>query len=80
MKSFIISVGKYQIMCLSISPAGTYQVLIGIVPGLCAVYPQQSAKSVYPLATDNCKENRYIIVNNSNHLRISILNSNLQDI
>ncbi|XP_022791526.1 uncharacterized protein LOC111330830, partial [Stylophora pistillata] len=34
------------------------QVLVGLVPCLNPVYNIQSAKSVYPLAIANCKENR----------------------
>ena len=35
--------------------------LVGLVARLNPVYSIQSAKSVYPLAIANCKENRFII-------------------
>ena len=35
--------------------------LVGLVARLNPVYSIQSAKSVYPLAMANCKENRFII-------------------
>ena len=34
--------------------------LVGIVPRVGAVRSQQSAKSVFPLAIANCKENRLV--------------------
>ena len=43
--------------------AGRPQVMIGIVPCVCAVYSHQSAKSVYPLSIANCKENRLVNYN-----------------
>ena len=41
--------------------SGRNQVLVGLVPCLNPVYNIESAKSVYPLAIANCKENRFII-------------------
>ena len=39
---------------------GRDQVLVGIVPRLCPLFSTQSAKSVYPMAIANCKENRSV--------------------
>ena len=39
---------------------GRDQVLVGIVPRLCPLSSTKSAKSVYPMAIANCKENRSV--------------------
>ena len=39
---------------------GRDQVLVGIVPRLCPLFSTQRAKSVYPMAIANCKENRSV--------------------
>ena len=41
--------------------SGRDQVLIGVVPSVCPVSSNQSAKSVFPLVIANCKENRLAI-------------------
>ena len=45
---------------------GRDQVLVGMVPRLCPLSSTQSAKSVYPLALANCKENRCVTDKYSN--------------
>lgn len=45
---------------------GRDQVLVGMVPRLCPLSSTQSAKSVYPLALANCKENRLVTDKYSN--------------